>query len=533
MGKRKILKRLERDFGKVPDVHYFAGDMENIAAYYDYRRDNKLDDFLLDETTWYDLDMDALFRRINPGLSTCGEQYLYYMLRHPAVSKEDYDQRHAVLAAMEDDPALRLRLQYILGSLGKSRHTVMSQAFNPERRGSGWLILFTCLNIALLVSIVIATFFYHMAVLPAVALIVINTALHTFRVNKLGRDFETVNYSFAMIIALNKIRKLKAPVTDVLMPRAFDSLGRFKSALRMGSIPVFSANDISQVAINIFLLDLIAYEFLKNKFFRNHGDLFTIHEHLGRLDAAIAVASFKESLAHCCAPELNFSGAPAFIEAAGIAHPMLNSPVTNELASAAPILITGSNASGKSTYLKAAALCAILAQSLCVTTALRWHASAFRIFSSMAVTDNLSAGESYFIVEIKSLKRILDAAGDDASASGGPVLAVIDEVLRGTNTVERIAASVEVLRAMAADGILCLAATHDIELCTLLSKQYRLFHFEETVGDGEITFDYTLKPGPAGSRNAIELLRLIGFDDDIVRKAHKRADGYLSTGVWS
>ncbi len=87
MGKRKILRRLERDFGRVPDVHYFTGDMENIASYYDYRRGNGPDDFLLDETTWYDLEMDDIFRRLNPGLTTSGEQYLYYMLRHPAVTK--------------------------------------------------------------------------------------------------------------------------------------------------------------------------------------------------------------------------------------------------------------------------------------------------------------------------------------------------------------------------------------------------------------------------------------------------------------
>ena len=528
MGKRKILKRLGRDFGGVPDVHYFAGDMENVASYYDYRRDNGLDDFLLDETTWYDLDMDALFRRINPGLTTSGEQYLYYTLRHPATTKEDYDGRRALISTMEHEPALRLKLQYILYRLGRSRNAAIGQAFNPERRGRGWLALFAGLSLLLLVSIIIATFFYKMAVLPAVALCVINIAVHSARVNTLGRDFETVNYSFAMLSALNKIRRLKAPALDAPLSRAYDSLDRFRSALRMGSIPTVSVSDISQVAVNVFLLDLIAYEFLKSKLYRNHGDLFTIHEHLGKLDTAIAAASFKKSLSLRCAPELDFAGgAPGFIDAAGIAHPMLQSPVLNDLKASEPVLITGSNASGKSTYLKAAALCAILAQSLCVTTAKRWRASAFRIFTSMALSDNLSAGESYFIVEIKSLKRIVDAAD-----GRGPVLAVIDEVLRGTNTVERIAASAEVLTAMADDGTLCLAATHDVELCALLGGRYCLFHFEETVGGGEITFDYRLKPGPAGSRNAIELLRLMGFDNELVRNAHARADHYMSTGVW-
>lgn len=190
------------------------------------------------------------------------------------------------------------------------------------------------------------------------------------------------------------------------------------------------------------------------------------------------------------------------------------------------MLITGSNASGKSTYLKTAALTALLAQSICTAPARRYEAGAFRIYSSMALSDDLLAGESYYIVETRSLKRIVDSTGD------GPVLCVIDEVLRGTNTVERIAASCEVLRALAADGALCLAATHDIELCGLLEPAYALYHFEERIEGREMVFDYRLRAGKATSRNAIDLLRLIGFDEAIVDRAHARANAYMETGAW-
>jgi DNA mismatch repair ATPase MutS len=533
MGKRKILKRLEGEFGAVPNVHYFAGDMEKIAAYYDYRRDNKLDEFMLDETTWYDLGMDDLFRRINPGLTTSGEQYLYYTLRHPAISKEDYDRRRALLAAMEDNPALRLKLQYILAKLGKCRNVVLNTAFHPEFRGFGRLILYAVLCL-LLTAAMIGTLFSPMAFLPAFALLSVNVLVHNRGTNSSQRNFDTVNYALSMILALKRIRGVRDQNIDALSARAYGSLDRFRSAIRMGSVATSSGNSIADFVRSAFLLDLVAYEFLKNKLWRNHDDLFAVHELLGRLDAAIAVASFKKSLDRRCEPELDFSGGtPAFLDAAGIAHPMMGNPVRNDLAASSPVLITGSNASGKSTYLKAAALCAILAQSICVTTAKRWRASAFRIFSSMAVTDNLSAGESYFIVEIKSLKRVLDVAENGTAVANRPILAVIDEVLRGTNTVERIAASAEILHAFHDDDILCLAATHDIELCALLRGKYGLFHFEETVGGGEITFDYKLKQGPAKSRNAIELLRLMGFDEALVQKAHERADHYLDTGVWS
>lgn len=528
MGKRKILRRLELGFGTVPDVHYFAGDMENITSYYDYRRDNALDDFLLDETTWYDLEMDDIFKRLNPGLTTSGEQYLYYMLRHPAITKEDYTERHTLISHMSSNPALRLKLQFILSKLGRARNAVLCQAFNPEFQSPARLIIYVSLMLLFILSVVTA-FFVQKAAIVTLFVLAINMSVHTKRMNQIKRDFDTVNYSLAMILTLKSIRKLQDPTVDALLSRAYDSLERFRSAIRMGGVSTNSSNEIAVSIFTVFLLDLINYEFLKNKLWRNHNDLFVIHEHLGRIDASIAIASFKESTLYLCEPDIDFSDSiPAFLNSIGIVHPIIKNPVANNLTTSAPILITGSNASGKSTYIKTAALCAILAQSICVTTAKSYRASAFRIYSSMAITDNLTAGESYYIVEIKSLKRIFDA-----SDSAAKILCVIDEVLRGTNTVERIAASTEVLAALHDRSILCLAATHDIELCSLLEGQYDLYHFEEMLGKDDMTFDYKIKPGPARTRNAINILKLMGFDNTIVDRAHMRANNYIQTGVWS
>ena len=212
----------------------------------------------------------------------------------------------------------------------------------------------------------------------------------------------------------------------------------------------------------------------------------------------------------------------------GMTHPLLKNAVPNELDTVSPLLITGSNASGKSTYLKTAALCAVMAQAICTVTADDYHASAFRIYSSMALSDNLLAGESYYIVETKSLKRIIEKIDGPV-----PLLCTIDEVLRGTNTVERIAASSKILEVIADRGALCLAATHDIELCDLLSKKYDMYHFEEQVGLSEMLFDYKIRTGKAVSRNAINLLKLMGFDDEIVSGAHDRANAYVQKGTWS
>ena len=131
-------------------------------------------------------------------------------------------------------------------------------------------------------------------------------------------------------------------------------------------------------------------------------------------------------------------------------------------------------------------------------------------------------------MEIKALKRILDVVNKEPS----PVLCFVDEVLRGTNTVERIAASTQVLKSLHRPGVLCFAATHDIELTRLLETAYDNYHFEEQVEGDDIRFNYQLMPGRAGTRNAIRLLGIIGYDEDIIREADRMAEEFLRTGEW-
>ena len=525
---RKLKKRLVRDFGKAPDPYYFHGDIEYIRAYYDFRRDTGRDVFLLDDITWNDLNMDSVFKRMNPGLSTSGEQYLYYMLRSPAVRESDYTGRKTLIELMEKKADLRLKLQVILSRLGCTRRADLSQAFHPSVHGYGWLLVYLFLLLLVPASIVAISVLPKYGVMALVLILILNSTIHEFRIRRIQKDFDTVNYSVAMIFALRRIRKLKDPDLDDELVQAYESLDRLRSVIRTGGISGASDNAAGDVLTTLLLLDLIAYEFLKNKLGRNHEDVFSVHEGLGKIDAAIAVASYRKSLDFYAEPKLDFSvaGSP-LIEAQQMVHPLLEHPVPNDLTTDMAVLVTGSNASGKSTYLKTAALCAVMAQSICTCTAEDYRATAMRIYTSMALSDNLLAGESYYIVETKSLKRILDAAKE-----AGDVLCVIDEVLRGTNTVERIAASSEVLMALSERGALCVAATHDIELCTLLSGSYRLYHFEETVSEDHMLFDYVIREGSADSRNAINLLKIMGFDDIIVQNAHKRANRYLEEGVW-
>ena len=132
-------------------------------------------------------------------------------------------------------------------------------------------------------------------------------------------------------------------------------------------------------------------------------------------------------------------------------------------------------------------------------------------------------------MEIKSLRRILLASQETESA---PVLCCIDEVLRGTNTVERISASAEILRCFAGTDTACFAATHDVELTSLLADVYDNYHFSEEITDGDVRFSYRLQPGPSNTCNAIALLGALGYDWALVSRASARADRFLAEGKW-
>jgi len=111
-------------------------------------------------------------------------------------------------------------------------------------------------------------------------------------------------------------------------------------------------------------------------------------------------------------------------------------------------------------------------------------------------------------------------------------LCFVDEVLRGTNTVERIAASTQVLKSLAGNNMCCFAATHDIELTSLLNDYYDNYHFEEEIRDGDIFFNYTLLDGKATTRNAIMLLEIMGYSPSIIEQARQQAEHFVASGIW-
>lgn len=284
----------------------------------------------------------------------------------------------------------------------------------------------------------------------------------------------------------------------------------------------------------IFYLDLIQFN---NALRAVRGHLDEIDEMItlmGQIETAVVIGSYRNSLqGGYCIPMIHYEqNADRRMVLEEIYHPLLSEPVKNTISVKKGVLLTGSNASGKSTFLRAVAVNAVLAQTIHTCLANRYEAPILRIFSSMALKDDLISGQSYYMVEIRSIKRILDQV-KLAGQENCYVLCFVDEVLRGTNTVERIAASTQIMKVLAADHALCFAATHDVELTKLLEREYDNYHFEERIEEDDIVFPYKLMKGPATTRNAIALLKMLEYDEGIIMKAESMAERFLTEGNWT
>ena len=174
------------------------------------------------------------------------------------------------------------------------------------------------------------------------------------------------------------------------------------------------------------------------------------------------------------------------------------------------VILTGSNMAGKSTFLRTIGVNLCLAYAGAPVNAERFETSLFRLFTCIKVSDSVQDGLSYFYAEVKRLQALLAAATQDDVL---PVLFLIDEIFRGTNSRERLIGSRSYIRALSESTAVGLVATHDLELIKLADEIRGVvnFHFREEVSDAKMVFDYRLRPGPCPTTNALIIMELEGL----------------------
>lgn len=520
ISKRIKIRRFQkekicRQFGKVPDMDSTLP-MDRIKVYYEQMEEGDVD-----QVTWSDLSMDRIFQRIDQCHSAAGEAVLYDML-HRTEGKSQ-EQLNALLHYYGGEKEKREKAEKILISLGKREGLYYLPEYVNTLQVShvGSLSFYRLLQILLLGSI--AGGVWKVQILPLAGILaIVNIAVYILFRMKYEQQMSMMELMILVIDTGKQLVKegCAGPLQNELEERLqeFDKLDKMigkMSSMRRNS---YSGDQgvFLDYLFGITLWQLVSYEKSVKRLEDKQENYKELFETVGRLDASISIVSFRKSLPFYTEPEFHKEKRIYMEE---MYHPLLKDPVSNSMDWRRNCIITGSNASGKSTWIKAVGLNLILAQAICTCTARRFQMHPGQILTSMAVRDDIMKGESYFLKEMKYLRRMLQHFSDE-----NLVICIIDEILRGTNTKERIAASRAILDYMQGQNALVMVASHDYELTVLLEESYENYHFTERIGTDDIYFDYTLYPGAVASGNAIRLLKFMEFPEEIVKEAEKQVN---------
>jgi len=137
-----------------------------------------------------------------------------------------------------------------------------------------------------------------------------------------------------------------------------------------------------------------------------------------------------------------------------------------------------------------------------------------RVFSAIRISDDLMNDKSYYFEEVITIKEMIDKTEDEKLN-----LFLLDEIYKGTNTIERISAGKAVLSSLAKGNNMVFVSTHDIELADLLCDEFDLYHFSEKVDKRTVDFDYKIKNGKLKTRNAIKILQINNYPEKIINEA--------------
>lgn len=483
-------------------------------------------DSQVDGQTWHDLDLYRVFDQLNYTQSSIGAEALYQKMRLIKFQPE------ASLQELEDffdhHPDLRLKVQVVMNQLGKKNHNMArSIVANPGKQDSKiYLSLYIFLACLPVFSLFFLPFFKIQAMMVLVASATFNIIFSSIRnwSNKMRLD--RVSYLVRIFASTAKLSHLAIPKQEALK-QAVQPFKKTKVISGILQSPTGSSDmEIILIYLNfLFLIPQIAQVYIYQQVRIHQKEAQEAINLLGELEVAISLLRHKRDVDLVCHPSFKKEGG---IKGKGIYHPLLTDPVANDVRFEKNMVISGDNASGKSTYLKMVAINCILAQGLGFAYGESLELSYGHVMTSMDVSDDIEVGDSYFITESKTILRMIESL-----EKSGFHYFFIDELFKGTNTIERIGSGLGIVRWLSRHDCLYMISSHDIELVAASGAVNDNYHFDSRYVDGEIVFDYQIKQGAAVTKNAVNTLKSLHFPSEITQTSQELIRQYEETGKWS
>lgn len=498
------------DFNKIHKFYYEYGPKSlNENTFHD-----------IDDQTAHDLNVDEVFKKISNCSSTPGEQMLYYILRTPKTNSAELIERNKIIEKFKNDENLRSTIQQIFSNLGKQRKGEIFNLFNTETVVNKSKVLLY--NLIALSSVVALVWF----IIDGADKIPIFIGIFAIYMFISLRTASEIEYELTSLQYLGDFIRASKELSKIDDPTLKDEIGKIKERVDLFSkidkktLFIYSqgALDIFIETINaLFLTRIRSYYSIINIIKKNRQELIELYALVGKIEAYISVSSYRTKLKNYSLPNFTDNKNNLFkIENA--CHPLLEDGIPNSInLNNKGVILTGSNMSGKSTFMRTLALNMLLAQSIYTCLCDDYNASFFRVMSSLSISDDVLSGTSYYLEECNAVLRILNSLDEEV-----PAFCIIDEIFKGTNPIERIATSKQILKYIMNRNALSIVATHDLELAETCNDKYLKYYFCEDVDENEgLIFDFKLKDGICNTGNAIKLLSYLGYPNEIINDSIK------------
>ncbi|MGE5497341.1 MAG: MutS-related protein [Syntrophothermus sp.] len=483
---------------------------------------------VVDDKTWADLNFNEVYSLLDRNISGPGRQYLFHLLHKYETNDELLDNRFNQIMLFKENQAIREKIQLALQRISSDDTYFIISLLLGEKPVIPKYPLLIYLSSALSLLSILAAFYnsaFFFAVLFMSVLNLIITKTYSSRIVESFIGFSNLKKMIVSAYELSNLETEAAIGQFSVLKKYSGILKKLNKKVSHLVIDKTQMDTFAQIVIeylNMFcLFDLVAYTKSVIELYRYKAELKEVFDAIASLDANISIASSLCSFPFYSKPEFIPENALTFDE---VYHPLIDEAVPNSINGLSrSALITGSNMAGKTTFIKCIGVNIILSRTLGFTLSKRAIIPKLIVKSSIKIEDSIENSKSYYFTEVEEIQRFISLSNTEKK-----YLFIIDEIFRGTNTVERLGISTAVLKKLNHNNLV-LVTTHDIELQDLLDNAFKMYHFNEQVDGDKYYFDFMIKEGPCSSGNAIKLLELMNYPEEVIVEAKQISSRILSS----
>ncbi|MFK7748762.1 MAG: DNA mismatch repair protein MutS [Kordia sp.] len=508
-------ERLKTSFGTIKEAVF---NFSLISEYFQYK-DNSSAHQVLSDKTCNDLDFEEVFQFLDRTHSKIGQQYLYNHLRAIERNEAQTQLDEEIISELSENSTIRINIQKKLEKLNHKDAYYVRTLFQEEQiRPPKWFFAIRILSLLSLTSLVLS--FYKPIFFGIFSgIFCVNLLIHYWNKKNLVQYVNSIPQLIRLnAVAANLFNNASLQRLNPELSKSIRLINGVKSKMSFFQLEVQLQGEfaifawfIFEILKIIFLLEPLLLFGVLRKLNTKRNEIEAVFKFVGHIDMLISIAAVRKTT-ETCMPTITTEN---IVNATEIRHPLIQNCITNSIdLRKKSLLLTGSNMSGKTSFIRAIGINVITGLTINTCFAKSMSFPRMRIYSAIRISDDLMNDKSYYFEEVITIKEMIHE-----SKKNGVHLFLLDELFKGTNTVERISAGKAVLSALAKNNNKVLVSTHDIELTDMLAEDYELYHFSEIVNETKVAFDYKLKEGKLKNRNAIRILEMNQYPKAVIEEA--------------